>query len=145
MELSARIGIAAAIVVAAGAALLVAPLEVADAHSDAFPRPTLTERPACAAADAESDAWPATLGGSNQAVSVTVPRTALIRVDAAGAVRSAATNTGCAPRAGDDYYVIEPDGSVVPALAGDFAGQRWVGDFTGPGLYVAQDGSVANR
>ena len=80
-----------------------------------------------------------------QDITVTVPRTALIRVDAAGNVRAAATNTGCAPRAGDDFYVIAPDGSMTLAQPGDFARQHWVGDFTSPGRYVEQDHSVAGR
>ena len=48
---------------------------------------------------------------------MTVPRTALIRLDAAGEVDAAATNTGCAPRNGDDFYVIAFDGSVLSDTA----------------------------
>lgn len=69
-------------------------------------------------------------GGVTQTVTVSVPRTAIVDVDHAGRVVSAATNTGCRPRPGDDVYVRRPDGTIVPAPPGAFAGMAWRGDFT---------------
>ena len=65
-----------------------------------------------------------------QQVIVTVPRTAIVVVDHRGKVVEAATNTGCRPGAGDDIYVQRPDGTIVPAPPGAFAGVAWRGDFT---------------
>lgn len=69
-------------------------------------------------------------GGLEQRVTVSVPRTAIVVVDHRGRVVEAATNTGCRPRAGDDVYVQRPDGTMVPAVPGAFAGVAWTGDFT---------------
>jgi len=68
--------------------------------------------------------------GLAQHVTVSVPRTAVVTVDHAGRVVAAATNTGCRPGAGDDVFVRRPDGSIVPAPPGAFAGVAWTGDFT---------------
>lgn len=65
-----------------------------------------------------------------QRVIVTVPRTAIVVVDHRGRVVEAATNTGCRPGAGDDILVRRPDGTMVPAVPGAFAGVAWSGDFT---------------
>ena len=54
----------------------------------------------------------------------------LLRVDGSGRVIGAATNTGCAPRHGDDVFYVRPDGTVVPAPAGAVDACDWVGDFT---------------
>ena len=73
-----------------------------------------------------------------QHVAVSVPRTALLELDAAGAVVAAATNTGCAPRQGDDVYVRTASGDLV---AGEQAllARAWVGDFRDAGVYQPQD------
>lgn len=65
-----------------------------------------------------------------QRVIVTVPRMAIVVVDHGGRVVDAATNTGCRPGAGDDILVQRPDGTMVPAVPGAFAGVAWSGDFT---------------
>jgi hypothetical protein len=72
-----------------------------------------------------------------QHVAVRVPRTALLEVDAAGQVVAVATNTGCAPRSGDDVYVRTASGALV---AGDPAllARAWVGDFREAGVYQPQ-------
>jgi hypothetical protein len=141
-----RLAAGATIVAAAGGGLLLGPLDVADANRDANGRPALIERAHCGRTSAvDSHARRASPSGLHQDVVVTVPRTAMIRVDARGIVRAAATNTGCAPRAGDDFFVIAPDGSVKAARADDFAKQHWSGNFKTPGEYVDQHGSVANR
>lgn len=72
-----------------------------------------------------------------QQVAVSVPRTALLEIDAVGEVVAAATNTGCAPRPGDDVYVRTASGDLV---AGDPAllTRTWVGDFREAGVYQPQ-------
>lgn len=139
MGLSSRIVIGAAIVAAAGGGLLLEPFDIGDAHRDATGRPALIERADCRqSSPASSTALISAPTGLSQDITVTMPRTALIRVDAARSVRAAATNTGCAPRAGDDFFIIEADGSINATSADDFAEYHWDGDFTIPGEYVDQ-------
>ncbi len=76
-------------------------------------------------------------GGVSQPISVTVPRTAIVRVDDRGQVLAAMTNTGCPPGASDDVWHQHPDGSLVRAPAGA-ADRAWVGDFSERGVFVAQ-------
>ena len=139
MRLSTWFGTGVTIIAAVGGGLLFGPLDVAGANRDAGGRPTLTERAHCGRASAKDSHAPrAASAGLHQDVVVAVSRTALIRIDAAGVVRAAATNTGCAPRAGDDFYVIAPDGSINAARAETFAKQHWVGNFKTPGEFVDQ-------
>ncbi|MCE9623577.1 MAG: hypothetical protein K8R99_14665 [Actinomycetia bacterium] len=69
---------------------------------------------------------------------VTVPATVFLRVDRAGRVTAAATNTGCAPRHGDDVYLFRPDGSITVTTTVDVEDVDWVGDFTTPGVFQPQ-------
>jgi hypothetical protein len=78
--------------------------------------------------------------GVQQRISVTAPATALLRVDHGGHVVAAATNTGCAPRPGDDLFYVRPDGTVEPTPTSELAHRRWFGDFTEPGVFVPQRG-----
>jgi hypothetical protein len=66
-----------------------------------------------------------------------VPRTALLELDTSGQIVAAATNTGCAPRPGDDVYVRTAGGDLGvgdPALLA----RAWVGDFRKAGVYQPQ-------
>ena len=74
-------------------------------------------------------------------VTVTVPPVALVRLDRRGRIAAAATNTGCAPRASDDVYIVRRDGRARPASARFVErrlDRRWVGDFTERGVYQRQ-------
>ena len=73
-------------------------------------------------------------------ISVSVPATSVIKVDDGGRVVSAMTNTGQPPRPEDALWLMYPDGSVQPGLAGWFGHQIWTGDFAVPGVFVAQIG-----
>jgi len=77
-------------------------------------------------------------GAMVQGIDVRVPRTALLRVDRHRRVIAAATNTGCAPRLGDDVYFVSPTGDLAPAPPSAILGHRWRGDFTVSGVFVAQ-------
>jgi hypothetical protein len=72
-------------------------------------------------------------------VTVAVPPTAFLRVDGAGRVVAAATNTGCAPRATDDIYLFRTDGGIVRGTSTVLAHRHWHGDFTHAGEYQPQD------
>jgi hypothetical protein len=100
----------------------------------------LIERPACAgdAADAATDDASAGIADAVQAVSVRVPRVALIRLDRDGRIAAVATNTGCAPRPGDQVYIEQADGSLVRSATLPTA--DWQGDFRSAGEYQAQSG-----
>jgi hypothetical protein len=76
--------------------------------------------------------------GTGDSITVTVPRTVLLRMDKRGHIIAAATNTGCPPQAGDDVYVISPDGSIARSAAVDIASTRWVGNFATPGAFEPQ-------
>ena len=104
---------------------------------------SLVEEPHCAAAPirstptapvAEAEAH----GEAEQQLVVVVPPTVILRVDTDGRVVAATTNTGCAPRLNDAWYVIGPDGTAAPAAADAFPQQLWVGDFTQTGVTQAQ-------
>lgn len=99
----------------------------------------LVERETCGSdlSDAAAPGTVAAAGSPALAVSVRVPRTALVEIDAAGRVVAAATNTGCAPRLGDDVYLRTATGDLVP---GDPAllTRAWVGDFREAGVYQPQ-------
>lgn len=76
--------------------------------------------------------------GLTQTISVRVPRTTLLRMDTAGHITAAATNTGCAPTAGDDVFRFRPDGTLEKTDAIDVEDYRWSGDFTVPGRFQTQ-------
>jgi len=105
--------------------------------------PSLVERMTCAGDDTPQAAEaPGHTGAQtpavSQTVSVVVPRVAMIEFGADGRVVAAATNTGCAPRPGDEVYIVLDDGNLV--AASDFAldGIEWRGDFTAAGVFQAQ-------
>ena len=108
-------------------------------------RPTLIERTACVSDEAaETRAQVSTAGSSggevSQALEVRVPRIAMVSYDRADRIDAVATNTGCAPRPGDEVYIVLDDGNLVAAP--DFAldGIEWLGDFTAAGVFQAQQG-----
>jgi hypothetical protein len=96
----------------------------------------LVERAACAEAKPPSTV-------SQQNITVVVPPIALLRVDNNGRVLAVATNTGCAPRIGDQYFAVRADGSISVTQLSKVTQRRWVGDFTTPGVYVSQRGAEA--
>lgn len=67
--------------------------------------------------------------GVSQTVEVSVPRVAIIRIDTAGRIRWARTNTGCAPAPDDLVYLVNDDGSLRAAPGFDVTSIRWRGDF----------------
>jgi len=134
------IGVGAAAIAACGGFLLGGPLDLVDAHGDGDQPPALVQDAGCAASEATSVAPDVGGSGLRQDVTAIVPAMAMIRVDANGSVRSAWTNTGCAPQASDDFFVIHPDDSIEPVPGDDFAERAWIGDFATPGVYVDQTG-----
>ena len=80
----------------------------------------------------------ATTAVVQQTVAVSIPAVALLRVDERGRITAAATNTGCAPRAGDEVYLLQPDGTAVQTSSVDVARIAWRGDFRTPGDYQRQ-------
>jgi hypothetical protein len=109
-------------------------LDQAVAHRETAHSPRLVERAACAEAKP-----PSTVPQQN--ITVVVPPIALLRVDKNGRVLAVATNTGCAPRAGDQFFEVRPDGSISLTRPSKLTERRWVGDFTKAGVYVAQRGA----
>jgi len=166
MALSRKIFAATAVTAACSAAVLFGPLDLARARHGAGGRHATTEGPGCSSAHghghghangngnghghgngnghaygqghAHGRRGPSTSSPGTQSISVFVPPTALVRVDAAGHVIAAATNTGCRPVQSDDFFTIHADGSVNRARPGEYAAQHWTGDFAAPGVYVAQ-------
>ena len=105
----------------------------------------MIERTACVSDEsAETRAQVSTAGSSggevSQALEVRVPRIAMVSYDRADRIDAVATNTGCAPRPGDEVYIVLDDGNLVAAP--DFAldGIEWRGDFTAAGVFQAQQG-----
>lgn len=66
-----------------------------------------------------------------------------LEVDEAGRLIAAATNTGCAPRSGEDMVVRRPDRSVVKDASIDLDSVQWVGDFTHLATLLPQSDHVA--
>ena len=101
----------------------------------------LVEQPGCSQPElpaAPTAVAPVNAAGElTQTVTITVPPTALLTVDLDGRIVEATTNTGCAPRATDDLYLVLPDGSVTEATD-PLPERAWVGDFTAAGVAVAQ-------
>ena len=90
----------------------------------------LVEVPECWGATATPVTTPDSGDTSIQTITVTVERTALVKVDATGKVLAAETNTGCAPRPGDRVFVVQANGSLREALGFDSTATVWTGDFT---------------
>ena len=107
-------------------------------------RPALIESPDCGTrmSEAVEDSHrrsPTTNGGAmTLALTVTVPRTTIVRLDSSGRVVAALTNTGCAPRAADDIYLSTAGGALTKTASFDVGHITWVGNFTTPGVYQAQ-------
>ncbi|MEQ1703204.1 MAG: hypothetical protein ABMA25_24120 [Ilumatobacteraceae bacterium] len=80
--------------------------------------------------------------GGGMAVTVRVPRIAVLRVEQGGRVVEAMTNTGCAPQTGDEVYVRWPDGSMSECASIDVGAMAWSGDFSQPGVYQPQRGDI---
>jgi len=122
----------------AGATLLAfGPLQQVWAQPATSAPAALVESPACSGTTFTSPAS-ISAGMSAQQVTVQIPATVLLKLDAAGHVAEAATNSGCAPRLTDDVYLIEPDGTVHSGDANMLVGHQWVGDFTAAGVYQPQ-------
>lgn len=138
MKLATWLG--AAVAAGASAALVVLGPLAASAQPANDVASALIEEPSCNAvgadADAELSSTPAVPGA--QAVSVIVPAVVLLKLDGAGRVAAVSTNTGCAPRAGDEVYTVQAAGSLVriPVLPM----VEWRGDFTAIGVFQAQQG-----
>jgi hypothetical protein len=105
------------------------------------PRTELIERTTCShgagSAVAPVEAPVAAASGLSQTVSVGLPATVIVEVDASGAVVAATTNTGCAPRPGDDVYVRRAGGELVRGSQA-LLERSWVGDFREAGVFQAQ-------
>lgn len=102
--------------------------------------------PLAEAADCATDPAPVPPpdgGATSQVVTVRVPRVVIVRVGAHGRVLAVTTNSGCAPGPGDTYLLRRPDGSFVEVGPRRFSGRRWHGDFSHPGVEVAQIGDIA--
>jgi hypothetical protein len=83
--------------------------------------------------------------GLQQKVTVLNPATAFLRVDKAGRVSSAATNTGCKPSKGDAVFLLRPGGKVEQATTFDVNACNWSGNFTAPGRFQPQDCRIGHR
>jgi hypothetical protein len=97
-------------------------------------RPTLIEQSSCASA--APSATP--VGDAGVTLSVSIPAVAIVHVNARGAIVSALTNTGCAPRTGDLLYVVRPDGTLALSTTVHVRRVHWVGDFTQIGVLQPQ-------
>ena len=87
----------------------------------------------------QAEVAPALAPQPGQTITVHVPPTAFVRVDAQGTVTAAATNTGAAPQPGDDVYLFHPDGTITHAPSFDLGAVTWLGDFSQPGVYLQQN------
>jgi hypothetical protein len=141
MNVSRRFGVGVAVASLFAGLAVFGSLDQAVAHRENAHSPRLVERATCAEAKP-----PSTVPQQN--ITVVVPPIALLRVDKTGRVFAVATNTGCAPRIGDQLFVVRGDGSISVTRLSKLTQRRWVGDFTAPGVYVAQRGGemrVADR
>jgi len=141
---AATIGIAATL---AGAGVALAgPVSTSATAPAPASRPVLVEMPDCDAVVPPPDGTAAVAppaasqgGGMSQTITVTVPRLAIIRLDASGSVASAMTNTGCAPRTADDIYLVDAAGTFLNEdPAHELPNHVWVGDFTRRGVHQPQ-------
>ncbi len=92
--------------------------------------PVLVEVPVCWGTPTTATTLPSPAGAMVETVTVSVEPTSLLKLDADGHVRSAETNTGCAPRSTDHLFFVHDDGSLTDATGFDVASVAWTGDFT---------------
>ena len=76
--------------------------------------------------------------GLQQVISVRILPTIFLRVDKAGRVTAAATNTGCQPGKQDDVFLLRPNGVIEPTTMLHVDRCDWTGDFTVPGRFQPQ-------
>ena len=136
MKVSRRFGVGVAIASLFAGLGVFGSLDQAVAHRESAHSPRLVERATCAEAKP-----PSTVPQQN--ITVVVPPIALLRVDKNGRVLAVATNTGCAPRIGDQFFAVRADGAISVTQLAKVTQRRWVGDFTKPGVYVSQHGGDA--
>lgn len=98
------------------------------------------DRAQCLGTPSTSTTNPADQGAMSQTVTVTVERTALLRVDRRGRITAAATNTGCRPHVGDRIYVISPSGTYTEVTDVDLDELDWKGSFRSIGQFERQSG-----
>ncbi len=141
MALSTKTRVGSAAATMCAGLLLFGTLGHAGARSDTTRSRPLVERPGCSSGlnDTGHFEQASTTGALQQDITLQVPATALVRVDDGGHVLAALTNTGCAPRPGDDLFYVHPNGSIDAATMRALAHHPWVGDFTIAGVYVLQD------
>lgn len=134
------IGVRAAGAAAIGGLLFVATVSHASPSGKADRPLVLQERSDCGVNGIDGAALDDRIRSAyvEQSLVVQVPATALIKVESGDRVVAAMTNTGCAPRTGDDVYIVRPDGTIERAPTSQMADRRWLGDFTVPGVYVSQ-------
>lgn len=101
-----------------------------------LPDRTLAERIGCGSAGGAAS--PDGADRTGDVISVRVDPTAVVEIDRFGTPIAAMTNTGCAPRPGDDLFIRNPDGTVEPVAAIDPPAHGWTGDFTRAGVYRLQ-------
>lgn len=121
-----------------------APVVVPSSSSDGEGEPIASDDPRCT--DGRGPATTATTevpppGAVTQTITVTVPRTAIVSLDADGSVVAAMTNTGCPPSEGDEFWVRRAGAAEIePASWVTFRTHRWQGDFSQSGVVVSQLG-----
>lgn len=76
--------------------------------------------------------------GLQQTVVVSLHATAFLRVSGSGEITAAATNTGCPPRKGDEIFLFQPGGKIVPTTTITAAACDWTGAFSVPGRFYPQ-------
>lgn len=133
-----------ALILLVGSAFLLVTLSSAFAVSapQGVPTSVLIEGPDCArrlvpVTDATSAALAPSLGAS-QTISVRVPAVAIVVLNVSNQVIAAKTNTLCAPRALDVFYVEEPNGDLTPVVSVPAPDGGWVGNFQHIAEYQAQ-------
>jgi hypothetical protein len=72
-------------------------------------------------------------------ITVNIPRTVFVRVDKSGRISAAATNTGCPPQTGDDFFLFRPGGKIEPTTAIKADACNWSGDFAVSARFYPQD------
>ena len=117
------------------------------AVSDAAPGPLLIEGANChqtslpAPSQTGPSATPASPGNSaTVALTLAVLPAVLVRLDDAGNPTEATTNTGCAPRAGDAFFLALPgvqSQPASPALIAQVLDVTFRGDWAQPGAWHA--------
>lgn len=126
--------------IAIGAGALVASA-APNAEPAERPAIVLVEDTTCATpASPATPATPEPAAGS-VTIQVTIPPVAWLEVDETGRLIAAATNTGCAPRTGDEVFVRRPDSTLVEVTV-DLDAIAWVGDFTQPAVLAPQTDPV---